>query len=562
MRDDRRKGGAGTERGGPAGANGRREPSGTDNRPGGAGGTSVEPGGAAALRVELAASSGLVRPVAPNPLARAALAVLLAAVLGLAVAHDPLSTVAVFGGAIGMLVALLAPAWICLALLAVTAVSVQYVFPDTALLGMDLLALFKLALLALLVPALLRYGVAWFRLLPLAALAASFALTWLWGRPAEDLAAAASGKALLGLAAPLLIMAVRWPEREAGRLLHVVLFLPVISLAAGLGLQAANLHPVIMREFTGALRLQGANIPAHLAFLAFVALAAAILLWKRRPRRGAFLFGMMAVLFLILLLTGTRGPLIAAVPLVLVFLGDLARQFAKGRSGLLVPFAGIAGLMAGAVVWQWDNLLKRSFFRATAAGIDLSGREEAWRFFLARAEEAPWLGRGLGAVLSANDGTLDPGFAVPHNEYIRFYYDAGLVGATLLFASLLAVFLHAGKGLSRGEKAYGAALVLGFLLYSVSDNTLSTLQFMVPFCTLVGTYGATCRAGLPAPAFAAARDAPPALPGAAAGDAAPPGRPQPAPRGAEAPAGDGGPGQGASPRRPGRGRGRDAHGQD
>jgi O-antigen ligase len=414
----------------------------------------------------------------------------LAAAIGYMTADDPLFAVAVFGGAGAMLFSFLAPAPICLMLVAMSAVSVQYAFPDATLLGFDLQALQKLALLAFLVPALLRYGVAWFRLLPVAALSAAFLMTWIWGDPVDALSSGDSLKALLGLTAPLLLMAVRWPEREAGRLLHLVLVLPIISIAVGIVFQATGIQPVVMKEFTGAPRLQGANIPAHLAFLAFTALMASILLWKKRPHGNAFLLGMMAVHFLILLLTGTRGPLLASMPLVLLFLADMARQFFKGRSGLVVPLAGIAIVLGTSVLWQLDNLLKRSFTRSSSAGIDLSGREEAWRYFLERAAEAPWLGNGLGSVLLANDGTLYAGFVVPHNEYIRFYHDCGIIGAALLFASMLAVLGKAAGNMAAGMKWYWSAMTAGFLLYSVSDNTLSTLQFMVPFCVLVGAFGA------------------------------------------------------------------------
>jgi hypothetical protein len=417
-------------------------------------------------------------------------ACLLAAAIGYVTADDPYFAVAVFGGAGTMLFAFMAPAAICLMLVAMTAVSVQYAFWDVTLLGFDLQALQKLALLAFLVPALLRYGVAWFRLLPMAALAAAFLMTWIWGDPVDVLSPGDSLKALLGLTAPLLLMAVRWPEREAGRLLHLVLALPIISIAVGIVFQATGIQPVVLKEFTGAPRLQGANIPAHLAFLAFMALMASILLWKKRPHGNAFLLGMMAVHFLILLLTGTRGPLIASMPLVLLLLADMARQFFRGRSGLVVPLAGIAVVLGASVLWQLDNLLKRSFTRSSSAGIDLSGREEAWRYFLERAADAPWLGNGLGSVLLANDGTLYGGFVVPHNEYIRFYHDCGIIGAVLLFASLLAVLGKAAGNMTAGMKAYWCAMTVGFLLYSVSDNTLSTLQFMVPFCVLVGAFGA------------------------------------------------------------------------
>lgn len=438
----------------------------------------------------------LRRPV-PSPPAVIASAVLIAAVIGFGIAWEPGLALPFLGGLLAVLAALLAPAHAAMLLVLPAAVGFQYVFPEVAPGGMELQALHKLAMVALLVPVLLRYGIVWYRLLPLAALALAFLVTMLWGDPHLIMSPGEAGKALIGLAAPLLLLPVRWPRRQAGQLLGLLLFLPLVSLAAGTLLHAAGLYPVYMMEFTGAFRLQGANIPAHLAFLAFTAFAAAIMLWRRWPQYSLFLYTMMGTNFLILLLTGTRGPLLAAVPLVLVFLGDLVRRLARGRSGLIVPLVVITGLISTAAVWQLDNLRKRSFTRTGEAGIDLSGREEAWRFFLDKAGESPWFGRGLGAVLEANDGTLYTGFAVPHNEYIRFYYDTGLIGVTLLFVALLTVLLFWARRLAGSGQLYGLAFAFGFLLYSFTDNTLSTLQFTVPFCLIISALGAVDSADAP-----------------------------------------------------------------
>lgn len=444
--------------------------------------------GLVAGRREARFESGLLGHPAPAPAMITACAALLAAVIGVSVAWEPSLAIPLLGGALAVLATLLAPAHAAMMLVLLTTVSYQYVLPDVTVQGMELQALHKLTMVALLLPVLLRYGIVWLRLLPLAALVAAYLLTMLWGDPELTMPPWEAGKALIGLAAPLLLLPVRWPKRQAEQLLRLLLFLPLISLAVGALLQAAGLYPVYMMEFTGAFRLRGASIPAHFAFLAFTALAAAIMLWRRLPQQSVFLYGMMAVNFLLLLLTGTRGPLLAAVPLMLVFLGDLVRHLARGRSGLIVPLAVITGMIGLAAIWQLDNLRKRSFTRTGEVGIDLSGREEAWRFFLDRAAESPWLGRGLGAVLEANDGTLYTGFVVPHNEYIRFYYDAGLLGASLLFVALLAVLLLGARRLVSGGQMYWFAFALGFLFYSFTDNTLSTLQFTVPFCLILSAY--------------------------------------------------------------------------
>jgi O-antigen ligase len=78
---------------------------------------------------------------------------------------------------------------------------------------------------------------------------------------------------------------------------------------------------------------------------------------------------------------------------------------------------------------------------------------------------------------------------VPHNEYIRFYYDGGIIGAVLLFAAILYVFRNVIRETAKELRLYIVALMIGFLIYSISDNTLSTLQFILPFCIYLNVSG-------------------------------------------------------------------------
>src|SRR5690606_26274736 len=108
--------------------------------------------------------------------------------------------------------------------------------------------------------------------------------------------------------------------------------MPLISVGFGLLFQAGGLTTLLVNEFNGAMRLQGANIPAHLAFLAYIAFMVCVAEIKRSPHRIGFFYIMMSVNMLILLLTGTRGPLLAAMLMVLVFVLDLTKQFLKGKA--------------------------------------------------------------------------------------------------------------------------------------------------------------------------------------------------------------------------------------
>src|SRR5690606_16977579 len=151
---------------------------------------------------------------APAPGVIFACTALLAAVIGWGVAWDPVFAIPLLGGMLAVLATLLAPAHAAMMLVLLTAVSYQYVLPDVTVQGMELQALHKLARVALLLPVLLRYGIVWFRLLPIAALTAAFLLTMLWGDAGLTVPPGDAGKALIGLVAPLLLLPVRWPERQ------------------------------------------------------------------------------------------------------------------------------------------------------------------------------------------------------------------------------------------------------------------------------------------------------------------------------------------------------------
>lgn len=409
----------------------------------------------------------------------APLLALVAVGLGISTAYQPLFTAITVVGSAVLLLSVLSPQKVSYLLLILSAVS---------LLG-DQLQLHKLGILLLSMPAALRYGVYGKRAAPIAALAAILVFTYLLADRPPLLGATDPIATFIGMASPFVLLLIRWPKSVADMHVKIICVLPLISVFIGIIFEAAGISPLFVDEFTGATRLAGANIPPHLAFLAFMAFMAATIEAKRRPDRLVFYYTMMSVNFLILVLTGTRGGLISLMLMVFIFMYDLSKQFLKGKSALIIPLFGFAAVLVSSVWLQLDNLKKRSFERATEVGIDLSGRLEAWDFFLKGVEGSPWFGKGLGAVLVANDGSLYEGFMVPHNEYIRFYYDGGIIGAVLLFAAILYVFRNVIRENVKELRRYMTVLMIGFLIYSISDNTLSTLQFILPFCIYLNASG-------------------------------------------------------------------------
>ncbi|NHN29937.1 O-antigen ligase family protein [Paenibacillus agricola] len=404
-----------------------------------------------------------------------------AAIIGLAAIYQPI--LSVLGAAVLLLLAITVhePARISYPVLLSTAISVNYII-NTDLFGIEIISLYKLGILVLLIPCMLQNGIRLKLVYPILALAAMLFITIFFSDWHPRLSASLSLKAFIGLALPFVFLLIEWKKEMAQRHIQIICLLPLVSVAVGLLLQLAHLYPFLDVEFTGAVRVQGANIAPHLAMLAFLGITIALIETKRRPEKAKFFYFTLAANFAVLIATGTRGPILAMLAMIAYYFFDIVREYVKGKAMLIIPLLCSLALLAAAVYVQWDNMTKRSFERQTGTGIDLSGRTEAWAFFLKGVEGSPMTGRGLGSVTVANDGSLYKGFVVPHNEYIRFYYDSGYIGCGLLFLSLLIVFASIYRVLAPSIKVYYLAFIFGFFLYSFSDNTLSTVQFIIPFC--------------------------------------------------------------------------------
>ncbi|MFC6653173.1 O-antigen ligase family protein [Paenibacillus rhizoplanae] len=401
--------------------------------------------------------------------------------LGTAVIFQPVIAVAAVFFILLLVASLSRPELISYFVLLTTAVSINFLYSGS-MFGIEILSLYKLVILMLLVPCILVNGLKFKLSPPLWAMLALILLTFSFSIWLPEMSTSIAVKAFIGLSLPFVLLLINWKKEVAEKQIRIITLLPLVSMLLGVVLQAANIHSLVAVEFTGAVRVQGANIPPHLAMLAFMGVAIAFIEIKRSPLYTRFNYIMLGLNFFILVITGTRGPILALVLMVLYYFYDISRAFLKGKKKFLIPLLCSLLVITSAVYMQLDNIKKRSFERTTETGIDLSGRAEAWEYFLNKAADSPYAGRGLGAVTVANDGTLYGGFVVPHNEYIRFYYDGGYIGAILLLLSLLAVFILVYRVLLPAVKPYYLLFIAAFLIYSFTDNTLSTVQFIIPFC--------------------------------------------------------------------------------
>ncbi|WP_336759345.1 O-antigen ligase family protein [Paenibacillus sp. USHLN196] len=366
------------------------------------------------------------------------------------------------------------PSWVYMIVIGTFSLSMDKIF-RMQMMGFDASSFYKLLILFFILPIFMRYGLKKQFIYPALVVGYLFVQSYFLSVMPSKMSPLDPFKAFLGLVVPFLLLMVNFPKEVSKRIIRVLAWLPVFSLIGGLILQQLGMLSIANLEGSGVSRLQGANIAAHLGMLCFISIC--VCLMEIRYKNQVILnYALTLTHFIILIQTGTRGPLLALIPIVGMYLIDHVRKFVKGRTSALLPVVLFLAAVSVMVVLQWDNYELRQESKG------LSGRDSAWAFFTKKANEFPIFGQGLGSALVANDGSIFSGFTVPHNEYIRFYYDGGLVGALLIFGALLFVYKKVYSKLNRLVKPYFVGMIVGFSIYSFVDNTLSTIHLIAPFC--------------------------------------------------------------------------------
>ncbi|WFA82913.1 O-antigen ligase [Paenibacillus amylolyticus] len=366
------------------------------------------------------------------------------------------------------------PSWVYMIVIGTFSLSMDKIF-RMQMMGFDASSFYKLLILFFILPIFMRYGLKKQFIYPALVVGYLFVQSYFLSVMPSKMSPLDPFKAFLGLVVPFLLLMVNFPKEVSKRIIRVLAWLPVFSLIGGLILQQLGMLSIANLEGSGVSRLQGANIAAHLGMLCFISIC--VCLMEIRYKNQVILnYALTLTHFIILIQTGTRGPLLALIPIVGMYLIDHVRKFVKGRTSALLPVVLFLAAVSVMVVLQWDNYELRQESKG------LSGRDSAWAFFIKKANEYPIFGQGLGSALVANDGSIFSGFTVPHNEYIRFYYDGGLVGALLIFGALLFVYKKVYNKLNRLVKPYFVGMIVGFSIYSFVDNTLSTIHLIAPFC--------------------------------------------------------------------------------
>jgi O-antigen ligase len=193
---------------------------------------------------------------------------------------------------------------------------------------------------------------------------------------------------------------------------------------------------------------------------------------------------MLAVNFLLLVLTGARAPLaygIAVTGLTLVFVPSSAFPWRRRMLPLL-----LAGCLVPVLaVFAGELSMARLFNVLAGEAGNLSGRELLWPVFEQAAAESPWFGWGIGAgnaIIPADSELvrLIQSWAA-HNEYLRIQVEGGQLGRLLLLMMFVLWVKRHTTRLCRSEKIIMRLVFLAFAAHAYTDNVLISTPACVFF---------------------------------------------------------------------------------
>jgi O-antigen ligase len=221
------------------------------------------------------------------------------------------------------------------------------------------------------------------------------------------------------------------------------------------------------------------------------------------PNSAAVFFAIAATVSLWRYLDRGRGR--SDLILLLVFAAGLVATYSIDGLGTLAVMLTVLGLLrpgslkdkllpcllAAAVVAAFfatplgtSRVAKESSTNFSSAERDeanstLSWRLYKWKTLLPAWERSPVVGQGLGTTVT-EEGEVANEFAgdLPHNEYVRYLVETGVIGLAILLSALAILIrsLVRRRGVSGSPGANGASLALaivaGSLVNATADNTL------------------------------------------------------------------------------------------
>jgi hypothetical protein len=330
-----------------------------------------------------------------------------------------------------------------------------------------------LLLLALVVNA-LRHGVRRSINWPLVALIAAFALALAAGDLHAELTFPYMAMSLAILALPWCFTSVVLEPGSRRVYALVIALTPLLSVAIGALMAVAG----IRAGFPHYERLEGATgNAAAFAILAFAGFVVALHELSRpgRPFAGA----LAAVNLALVILSGTRMAIAASALFLITYLALSETLRERLRAHRARTATGIAVVVA-ALLWYWPTLESRLFEAGrdleTVAmddvGVNLSGRDDVWKFYFEEFTFSPLFGRGMGAGFVAAADWVPWQRKTPHNEYLHLLVNTGVVGFGLCAAAIFVWYRNLVRVASDNDHKFLIALLPALGAFAITEDVL------------------------------------------------------------------------------------------
>jgi O-antigen ligase len=212
----------------------------------------------------------------------------------------------------------------------------------------------------------------------------------------------------------------------------------------------------------------------------FFAIACAASLWRYLELGRKRLDALFGLVFAVATITTFSLTGLAALLAMLMMIGTLRPGSLRFKLGCYAAAAFVV-LVFLATPLGAERLASESSTNLGSAQRGAANTSFAWRLYkwgtlIPEWEQAPFLGHGLGTTVTV-EGNADNVTAgkVPHNEYLRYLVETGVVGLGILLWAIMLLFRRlSSRRRLRGAPdagALGIAVITGCLVNAVADNT-------------------------------------------------------------------------------------------
>jgi O-antigen ligase len=209
--------------------------------------------------------------------------------------------------------------------------------------------------------------------------------------------------------------------------------------------------------------------------------------------KGALLLAGIFVLFVAILLTGSRGGVIAT-GIGLSALGVMTFMRGKRRPNVLLETVVVGAVLGAATLFAFGDAFVANI---AERGVRDTGRMAVYLITLWSILDAPWLGYGYGTFVDVFPMYRDRSIEVQgvweqaHNTYLEIFQGLGLVFGTMLVACVLLFVISCLRGATTRQEnvtvprvAASAAVLVG--VHALVDFSLQIQAVALTFMAILG----------------------------------------------------------------------------